>query len=54
MNHEKLDCYKLLLKAAEEVARRVSKWPRGYGYLSDQLNRAMTSAVLNLAEAGIC
>jgi four helix bundle protein len=50
MDHEKLDCYNVLLKTAEEVARRVSKWPRGYAYLSDQLNRAMTSAVLNLAE----
>ena len=50
MNHEKLECYRQLVSLAEEVARRVATWPRGYGYLIDQLSRAMTSAVLNLAE----
>jgi four helix bundle protein len=35
---------------AEEVARRVTRWPRGYGYLADQISRAMASSVLNLAE----
>ncbi|MFA4874679.1 MAG: four helix bundle protein [bacterium] len=50
MNHEKLECYRQLVAMAEEVARRVTKWPRGYGFLSDQLSRAMTSAVLNLSE----
>jgi len=50
MNHEKLECYRELLSVAEEVARRVAKWPRGNGYLADQLSRAMTSAVLNLSE----
>ena len=50
MNHEKLGCYIQLVKTAEEVARKVARWPRGYGYLADQLKRAMASAVLNLAE----
>ncbi len=50
MNHEKLDCYQKLTFAAEEVAKRVAKWPRGYHYLADQLKRAMISAVLNVAE----
>jgi four helix bundle protein len=50
MNHEKLECYKQLMAVAEEVARRVTKWPRGYGDLTDQLRRAMTSATLNLSE----
>lgn len=50
MNHEKLECYRLLVKLAEELAKRVAKWRRGHGNLSDQLTRAMTSAVLNLAE----
>ncbi len=50
MNHEKLDCYQKLIFAAEEVAKRVAKWPRGYSYLADQLKRAMISAVLNLCE----
>jgi four helix bundle protein len=50
MNHEKLDCYRALIFMAEEVARRVTRWPRGYGYLTDQISRAMASSVLNLAE----
>ena len=50
MNHEKLDCYKMLLKSAEDIAKIVTKWRRGYANLSDQLMRAMTSAVLNLSE----
>jgi len=50
MNHEKLRCYKLLATLAEEVARMVARWPRGKGYLVDQISRAMASSVLNLAE----
>ncbi|MBN1283716.1 MAG: four helix bundle protein [Proteobacteria bacterium] len=50
MNHEKLECYRQLVSMAEEVARRVTRWPRGHGDLVDQLRRAMTSAVLNLSE----
>jgi len=50
MNHEKLRCYKLLASVAEEIARMVASWPRGNGYLIDQLSRAMASSLLNLAE----
>ena len=50
MNHEKLECYQKLMLAAEEIAKRVTKWPRGYSYLADQIKRAMISAVLNLCE----
>ena len=50
MNHEKLECFRQLMRAAEDLAKRVAKWPRGYGYLGDQLRRAMSSAILNLAE----
>lgn len=50
MNHEKLGCYQQLVCVAEDLATRVTKWPKGYGYLVDQLRRAMASAVLNLAE----
>ncbi|MBN1283606.1 MAG: four helix bundle protein [Proteobacteria bacterium] len=50
MNHEKLDCFRQLMALAEDLAKRVAKWPRGNGFLADQLNRAMSSAVLNLAE----
>ncbi len=50
MNHEKLDCYRQLVLVAEEVARRVTKWPRGHAYLKDQIQRAIGSAILNLTE----
>ena len=50
MNHEKLHSYQELLKLAGEVSKEVTKWPRGTGYLSDQLTRAMSSALLTLAE----
>lgn len=50
MNHEKLECFRQLMKAAEDLAKRVAKWPRGYGFLADQLKRAISSAILNLAE----
>ncbi len=48
--HEKLVVYRQLLAIAEELARRMTKWPRGHAYLTDQLRRAMYSAVLNLCE----
>jgi len=47
MNHEKLECYRQLVLVAEEVARRVTRWPKGHGDLVDQLRRATTSAVLS-------
>ena len=50
MNHEKLECYQKLMLVAEEVAKRVTKWPRGYSYLADQIKRTMISAVLNVCE----
>ncbi|MBI2092577.1 MAG: four helix bundle protein, partial [Deltaproteobacteria bacterium] len=34
----------------EELCKEGAKWPRGLGYLADQLKRAMASVVLNLAE----
>jgi len=50
MNHEKLKCYRLLASIAEEIARRVTRWPKGNAYLADQITRAIASSVLNLAE----
>lgn len=50
MNHENLRVYQQLIAEAEGIARRVTKWPRGYGYLVDQLRRALASVVLTLAE----
>jgi len=50
MLHEKLECYKSSVSLAERLCKEVAKWPRGLGYLGDQLKRAMASVVLNLAE----
>ena len=50
MLHEKLECYKRSVNLAEDLCKEVAKWPKGYGYLSDQLRRAMASVVLNIAE----
>ena len=48
--HERLDVYKTtidFLALADEIIEHL---PRGRGYLSDQLQRASTSILLNLAE----
>jgi len=50
MFHEKLECYKQSVEMAEDLSKEVAKWPRGNGYLSDQLRRAVASIVLNIAE----
>ena len=50
MLHEKLACYRLAMEVAEELGRQVGAWPKGYGFLADQLRRASASVVLNLAE----
>lgn len=50
MNHQRLKCYGLLLELAKRVPNLVARIPRGEGYLIDQLKRALSSAILNLAE----
>ena len=50
MNHERLRCYRTLVEAAARIRALIKKWPRGYGYLANQIQRAIASAVLNLAE----
>jgi len=50
MSHEKLMVYRELLSVAEDAAKRVATWPRGYGFLRDQLMRALASAILTVAE----
>ena len=50
MLHEKLECYKRSVNLAEALSKDGAKWPRGYGYLTDQIRRAMASVILNLAE----
>lgn len=50
MLHEKLDCYRRAVRLAEELSKEGARWPRGLGYLYDQLRRAIASVVLNIAE----
>lgn len=50
MNHQRLKCYGLLLDVAKRVPGLIGGLPRGHSYLVDQLNRALTSAILNLSE----
>ncbi|MBI2974107.1 MAG: four helix bundle protein [Deltaproteobacteria bacterium] len=51
MNHHRLKCYSLLVeKVAKMVPELTRRIPRGEGYLIDQFKRALTSAILNLAE----
>ena len=50
MLHEKLECYRRSVRLAEELSKEGARWPRGLGYLYDQLRRAMASVVLNIAE----
>ena len=48
--HENLDVYKLALDFLVLADDLVEHLPRGRGHLADQLSRASTSIVLNLAE----
>lgn len=48
--HEKLDVYILALDFIALANQVVEQLPRGRGHLGDQLERASTSIVLNLAE----
>jgi four helix bundle protein len=48
--HEKLICYRELLYLAGQMAKIMERWPRGYGYLTDQTERAISSSLLTLAE----
>ena len=48
--HENLDVYKLALDFLVFADQLIERLPRGRGHLADQLGRASTSIVLNLAE----
>jgi len=50
MNHERLKSYELLMQFAKKVPNMLKCMPKGNGYLEDQLKRAFSSIVLNLAE----
>ena len=47
---EKLKVYQKAVDFADEVAALTEHWPRGYGFLRDQLSRAAMSIAANLAE----
>ena len=48
--HEQLDVYKLALDFLVAADGMIQAFPRGRSHLADQLTRASTSIVLNLAE----
>ncbi len=50
MNHQRLKCYHLAMSMTKAMPGLIERFPRGYGYLSDQLKRAMASIVLNISE----
>ena len=49
-DHERLDVYQVALDFLVLADDIVGRLPRGRGHLADQLSRASTSIVLNMAE----
>ena len=49
-DHEKLDVYNAAIELIVVVEEIVNQFPRGRSYLADQLQRAVTSIPLNIAE----
>lgn len=47
---EKLEVYQKAVDLADEIAALTESFPRGYGFLVNQLNRAALSIATNLAE----
>lgn len=47
---ENLEVYQKAVSFADEIAALTQDFPRGFGFLSDQLNRAALSIPTNLAE----
>ena len=50
MLHEKLICYRKSIELAQAIGQEIQGWSRGYGYLTDQIKRALASVILNCAE----
>jgi four helix bundle protein len=50
-DYQRLDAYKVALRALELGEQIAKRLPRGYGKLRDQLRRALLSSYLNIAEA---
>jgi four helix bundle protein len=49
-DHERLDVYQLAVRFLEHARDVIATFPRGRAGLADQLERAATSIVLNIAE----
>ena len=49
-DHERLDVYQRALELLDPIDRIVDQMPAGRAHLKDQLDRAATSIVLNIAE----
>jgi four helix bundle protein len=47
---EKLEVYQKAVSLADSIAALTQAFPRGFGFLADQLNRAALSIATNLAE----
>ena len=47
---EKLDVYQKSMAVIGDIAVLIETFPRGYGFLADQLHRASLSIATNLAE----
>ncbi len=47
---EKLEVYQKAVSLADVIAATTQDFPRGFGFLADQLNRAALSIATNLAE----
>ena len=50
LSYQKLDVYQCAIEFLAVVAIIVSKIPRGYAFMSDELKRASTSMPQNIAE----
>lgn len=49
-DHEKLDVYRAAMRLNVLADKMIEQLPRGRSYLADQLQRAATSILLNIAE----
>ena len=49
-DHEKLDVYKAAIEFVVLIDQVIEELPKGKGYLADQLQRAGSSVLLNIAE----
>lgn len=49
-DHEKLDVYKITLEFVIASESLIKQFPKGRAYLIDQLQRASSSVLLNIAE----